>query len=190
MDKQTGWSDRWPSTGRYRCSDLIPNPDASKPRITRRTASVCAGQMLCGGPARTRTWDLILISKMQGTAVLTAVSAGRGRPKRPKLCALVAFNYVVSSWHATRLIFRTPPSDLVRTYIALHHRCREGQLGKAGRSPPKFRAPWAALGSGLVVATNRPRRHCGSHDLQWVVPFSRPELEHSAERDRQADAGL
>jgi hypothetical protein len=46
---------------------------------------------------------------MQGTAVLTAVSAGRGRPKRPKLCALVAFNYVVSSWHATRLIFRTPP---------------------------------------------------------------------------------
>jgi hypothetical protein len=53
-----------------------------------------------------------------------------------------------------------------------------------GRSPPKFRTPWAALGPGLVVAINRPRRHCGSHYLQWMVSFSRPELEHSAERDR------
>jgi hypothetical protein len=99
-----------------------------------------------------------------------------------QLCGLILACHPVDLPHT--------PSDLVRTYIALHHRCREGQLGKAGRSPPKFRAPWAALGSGLVVATNRPRRHCGSHDLQWVVPFSRPELEHSAERDRQADAGL
>jgi hypothetical protein len=40
--------------------------------------------------------DLILISKMQGTAVLTAVPAGRAQPSGAKLCALIASSYVLS----------------------------------------------------------------------------------------------
>jgi len=38
-----------------------------------------------------------LISKMQGTAVRIALSAGRVRPSGPKLCALIVFSYVFSS---------------------------------------------------------------------------------------------
>jgi hypothetical protein len=82
------------------------------------------------------------------------------------------------AWHASP-IWRAQSLSII-----------DGKQDEAGMSPPEFRTPWAALGPGLVVATNRPRRHCGSHDLQRVVSFSRPELERGAERDRQADAGL
>src|SRR5215216_4241657 len=54
-----------------------------------KTASVSAGQGLCGAPRRNRTGDPILTMEPPGTAVRTAVCAGEARPSGPKLSVLL-----------------------------------------------------------------------------------------------------
>jgi hypothetical protein len=50
---------------------------------------------------------------MQGTAVLSAVLPGRAQPQVPKLCALVAFSYVLSSFAVIRCSWAPRPLSAI-----------------------------------------------------------------------------
>jgi hypothetical protein len=81
-------------------------PDAKTTSIARstgprcRTASVCAGQSLCGAPRRNRTGDPILTMESPGTAVRNPVFPGHARPSGAKLSVLLPRSYAFTDRRA------------------------------------------------------------------------------------------
>src|SRR5215203_5794444 len=69
-----------------------------------KMTSVCAGHRLGGAPRRNRTGDPILTMEPPGTAVRTAIFAGRARPSEEKLSALSTHSYAFISDYSEWLV--------------------------------------------------------------------------------------